>query len=147
MYNGRMELCFLKSKLHRARVTHARPDYEGSCAIDKELLDLAQIGEYERIEIYNVSNGERLTTYAIAAEHGSRVLSLNGAAARKAVPGDRVIVCAYAMLQRGEASAHVPVSVVLDEHNNPVRTSRTSPAGPASSLLSSSVASDRRQPA
>ena len=119
-----MQSFFLKSKLHRARVTHARLDYEGSCAIDKELLDLAHIGEYERIEIYNLSNGERLATYAIAAEHGSRVVSLNGAAARKAVPGDRIIVCAYVMLERWQATDHVPVSVVLDEHNNPVhRTS------------------------
>ena len=116
-----MESFFLKSKLHRARVTHARLDYEGSCAIDKELLALAHIGEYERIEIYNLSNGERLTTYAIAAEHGSRVVSLNGAAARKALPGDLVIVCAYTTLGPREAEDHVPVSVVLDERNNPVR--------------------------
>ena len=81
-----MDLLFLKSKLHRVRVTHARLDYEGSCAIDEELLELAQIAEHEQIEIYNLLNGERLTTYAIVAERGSRVLSLNGAAARKAMP-------------------------------------------------------------
>ncbi len=122
-----MDLLFLKSKLHRARVTHARLDYEGSCAIDGELLELAQIAEHERIEIYNLSNGERLATYAIAAERGSRVLSCNGAAARKAVPGDLVIVCAYAILSRQEAAAHVPVSVAVDDANNPVRVTGGGP--------------------
>jgi len=115
---------FLKSKLHRARVTHARLDYDGSCAIDRELLDLAQIREYEQIEIYNLSNGERLTTYAIAAERGSRILSLNGAAARRGVPGDAVIVCAYAVLSPQQAQTHQPVLVYLDEHNNPQRDLR-----------------------
>ena len=137
-----MDSWFLKSKLHRARVTHARLDYEGSCAIDKELLDLAHIGEHERIEIYNLSNGERLTTYAIAAEHGSRVLSLNGAAARKAVPGDLVIICAYAILSHQEAATHVPVLVAVDEHNNPVRA-----AGPVSVLPRARSASSRSRPA
>ncbi len=110
---------FLKSKLHCARVTHARLDYDGSCAIDRELLDLAQIREYEQIEIYNLSNGERLTTYAIAAGRGSRILSLNGAAARRGVPGDAVIVCAYAVLSPEQVQTHEPVLVYLDEHNNP----------------------------
>lgn len=139
-----MDLWFLKSKLHRARVTHARLDYEGSCAIDGELLELAQIAEYERIEIYNLSNGERLTTYAIAAERGSRALSLNGAAARKAVPGDLVIVCAYAILSRREAAAHVPLSVALDEHNNPAGATG---GGSVPVLARARIAGRRPQPA
>ncbi len=93
-----MQLILLKAKLHRASVTHAELDYEGSCAIDTDLLDAAGIIEYEQIQIYNVANGERFTTYAIRAERGSHVISINGAAAHKASPGDRLIICAYAGL-------------------------------------------------
>ena len=92
----------LKTKLHRACVTHAEVDYEGSCAIDADLLDLAGILEYEQIHIYNVSNGERFVTYAIRAEAKSRIISVNGAAAHKAAPGDRIIICAYAGLSSQE---------------------------------------------
>ena len=84
-----MYITLLKAKLHRARVTHSELDYEGSCAIDARLLDAAGIREYEQIHIYNIANGERFTTYAIRAEPGSRVISINGAAAHKASPGDR----------------------------------------------------------
>ncbi len=112
----------LKSKVHRATVTHAELDYEGSCAIDRELLRAADIREYEQIEIYNVTNGERFTTYAIAAEQGSGVISVNGAAAHKANPDDIVIICTYASLSAAEADHYHPKLVYVDEHNSIVRT-------------------------
>lgn len=113
-----MQLTLLKCKLHRACVTHAELDYEGSCAIDTELLEAAGIREYEQIDIYNITNGERFTTYAIKAEAGSKIISVNGAAAHKARPGDRVIICAYAGMSEAEAARHKPSLVYLDEHNN-----------------------------
>ena len=91
----------LKSKLHRVTVTHAELHYEGSCAIDENLLDAADIKEYQQIDIYNVNNGERFTTYAISAERGSGIISVNGAAARKASPGDLLIIATYAILLIG----------------------------------------------
>jgi aspartate 1-decarboxylase len=117
-----MQLTLLKCKLHRACVTHSELDYEGSCAIDRELLERAGILPYEQIQIYNLANGERFTTYAIEAERGSRVISINGAAAHKASPGDRVIICAYASLNEAELEAFKPSLVYLDEHNRVVRT-------------------------
>jgi aspartate 1-decarboxylase len=87
-----MQRMMLKSKLHRVTVTHAELHYEGSCAIDQDLLDAADIREYQQIDIYNVNNGERFTTYAISAERGSGIISVNGAAARKAAPGDLLII-------------------------------------------------------
>ena len=112
-----MQLSMLKTKLHRACVTHSELDYEGSCAIDGDLLDLAGILEYEQIHIYNVANGERFVTYAIRAEHGSRIISINGAAAHKATPGDRIIICAYTALDKNEALRFKPNLVYLDEQN------------------------------
>ena len=123
-----MQLTLLKCKLHRACVTHAELDYEGSCAIDEDLLRLAGIREYEQIQIYNVANGERFTTYAIRAEAGSRVVSVNGAAAHKASPGDRVIICAYAGMSEAEARVFKPALVYLDEHNRVIRTGDAIPA-------------------
>jgi aspartate 1-decarboxylase len=113
-----MQLTFLKCKLHRACVTHAELDYEGSCAIDRDLMDLAGILPYEQIQIYNVANGERFTTYAIEAARGSRIISINGAAAHKASPGDRVIICAYAVLDQAEVAQFKPTLVYLDAHNH-----------------------------
>ncbi len=123
-----MQLTLLKCKLHRACVTHAEVDYEGSCAIDEELLRLAGIREYEQIQIYNVTNGERFTTYAIRATAGSRVISVNGAAAHKATPGDRVIICAYAGMSEQEARLFKPALVYLDEINRVTRTGESIPA-------------------
>ncbi len=117
-----MEIRMLKSKLHRACVTDSCLEYEGSCAIDSDLLQLAGIREYEQIQIYNVTNGERFTTYAIQAEAGSKIISVNGAAAHKADPGDRVIICTYVSLTEAEADAHKPVMVYLDEKNNVTNT-------------------------
>jgi aspartate 1-decarboxylase len=122
-----MYLTLLKCKLHRACVTHSEVDYEGSCAIDDELLALAGIREYEQIQIYNVTNGERLTTYAIRAEAGSRVISVNGAAAHRAAPGDRIIICAYVNLTEVEAEVFKPALVYLDEDNRVTRTSAAIP--------------------
>ncbi|MTW19509.1 aspartate 1-decarboxylase [Allochromatium palmeri] len=123
-----MHLTLLKCKLHRACVTHSEVDYEGSCAIDEELLDLAGIREYEQIQIYNVTNGERFTTYAIRAEAGSRVISVNGAAAHKAAPGDCIIICAYAAMTEAEADVFKPSLVYLNEHNRVIRTGDAIPA-------------------
>ena len=122
-----MHLNLLKAKLHRACVTHAELDYEGSCAIDGQLLDASGILEYEQIDIYNLANGERFTTYAIRAEEGSRIISVNGAAAHKAGVGDRVIICAFAGMSASEAAGHKPRLVYLDEHNNVTHTRNTVP--------------------
>tara|TARA_R110000772_G_scaffold5817_3_gene20759 strand:- start:377 stop:745 length:369 start_codon:yes stop_codon:yes gene_type:complete len=117
----------LKAKLHRACVTHSELDYEGSCAIDSILLDFSGIREYEQIQIYNVSNGERFTTYAIRAEAGSKIISVNGAAAHKASVGDRVIICAYSDYSEQELINFKPRLVYLDETNNITRSSNTIP--------------------
>lgn len=112
-----MQCTMLKAKLHRARVTHAELDYEGSCAIDGELLDLAGILEYEQIQIYNVTNGERFTTYAIRAEEGSRMISVNGAAAHKAGVGDILIICTYAAYNANELINFKPRLVYCNPDN------------------------------
>lgn len=113
-----MQLTLLKTKLHRACVTHSELEYEGSCAIDGKLLEAAGIHEYEQIQIYNVANGERFTTYAIRAEDGSNVISVNGAAAHKASPGDRIIICAYTTLDESEVASFKPTMVYLNENND-----------------------------
>lgn len=113
-----MQRTMLKSKLHRARVTHSELHYEGSCAIDDDLMDAADIKEYQQIEIYNVTNGERFTTYAIRAQRGSRIISVNGAAAHKADPGDIVIIVTYASYSELELQKFHPQLVYVDEHNN-----------------------------
>lgn len=122
-----MQLTMLKCKLHRARVTHAELDYDGSCAIDSRLLDLAGLLEFEQIQIYNITNGERFTTYAIRAEAGSGIISVNGAAAHKARVGDRVIICAYGEMEEGAARVFKPRLVYCDEANRVVRTTNTIP--------------------
>lgn len=122
-----MELTLLKCKLHKACVTHAEVDYDGSCAVDSALLEAAGIAEYERVDVYNLRNGERLTTYAIAAERGSGVVSMNGAAAHKAQPGDRVIICCYCNLSEEQARRHRPRLIYLDESNAVVRTADSIP--------------------
>lgn len=117
----------LKAKLHRASVTHSELEYEGSCAIDGKLLEISGIREYEQIEIYNATNGERFTTYAIRAEDGSGVISVNGAAAHKANPGDIVIICAYVGLTQQELVNFKPKLVYLDENNHVTHTRNTIP--------------------
>ncbi len=113
-----MQLTVLKAKFHKANVTHSELDYDGSCAIDSALLDRAGIHEYEQIQIYNITNGERFTTYAIRAEKGSHIISVNGAAARKANPGDRVIICSYVSLEEKEIASHKPTLIYMDAKNN-----------------------------
>jgi aspartate 1-decarboxylase len=117
----------LKAKLHRAFVTHSELDYEGSCAIDGDLLNFSGIREYEQIQIYNVTNGERFTTYAIRAEAGSKIISVNGAAAHKAAVGDRLIICAYCEYSEAELINYKPRLVYLDENNTITRSSNTIP--------------------
>lgn len=122
-----MHTMMLKAKLHRVRVTHSELEYEGSCAIDGKLLDEAGIREYEQIHIYNVNNGGRFTTYAIRAEDGSGVISVNGAAARLAASGDILIICAYIGLSQHELLNYHPVLVYVDEKNRITRTSHSIP--------------------
>ena len=112
-----MTRTMLKSKLHRVRVTHSELHYEGSCAIDLDLLEAADIREYEQIQIYNVSNGARFTTYAIAAQRGSGLISVNGAAAHKAAPGDIVIIASYAQYNELELARYLPKLVYVDGNN------------------------------
>lgn len=107
----------LKSKLHRVTVTHSELGYEGSCAIDEELLEAANIREYEQINIYNVTNGERFTTYAIRAERHSGIISVNGAAAHKANPKDIVIIASYAVYNEIELEKFSPELVYVDSEN------------------------------
>ena len=122
-----MHTTMLKCKLHRACVTHSEVEYEGSCAIDGRLLEAAGIHEYEQIQIYNVNNGERFTTYAIRAEEGSGIISVNGAAAHKASPGDRIIICSYVALNQQEMVNFKPKLVYLDETNTITHTRNTIP--------------------
>lgn len=123
-----MHLQMLKAKIHRATVTQAELHYEGSCAIDGRLLDIAGIHEYERIDIYNVSNGERFSTYAIRAEPLSSTISINGAAAHKAHPGDIIIICAYALLTEADLAQFKPKLVYVDGHNRMTHTNTSIPA-------------------
>lgn len=112
----------LKAKVHRARVTHSELEYEGSCAIDDNLLKASGIHEYEQIHIYNVNTGQRFITYAIRAEEGSGIISVNGAAARLALPGDIVIICAYISIPEKEAANFRPKLVYVDDANSIKRT-------------------------
>ncbi len=122
-----MQINMLKTKLHRATVTHSELEYEGSCAIDGALLEASGIMEYEQIHIYNIDNGERFVTYAIRAEDHSGVISVNGAAAHKANPGDRVIICAYTVLDQVEAINFKPRLIYVDGDNRITRTANTIP--------------------
>jgi aspartate 1-decarboxylase len=117
----------LKSKLHRATVTHSELHYEGSCAIDETLLDAANIHEYEQIQIYNITNGERFTTYAIRAARDSGIISINGAAAHKANPGDLVIIATYAVYNELELARYAPELVYVDADNRILDTRQAIP--------------------
>ena len=112
-----MKIIMLKSKLHRVTVTHSELEYEGSCAIDTTLLNAANINEYEQISIYNISNGERFITYAIQAEKNSGIISINGAAAHKANPGDKLIIATYANYDDIELKKYRPLLVYVDQAN------------------------------
>ncbi len=112
-----MQRTMLKSKLHRVHVTHSELHYEGSCAIDEALLEAANISEYEQIHIYNVTNGERFSTYAILGERNSGIISVNGAAAHKADVHDILIIASYAQYFEAELAQFSPQLVYVDEHN------------------------------
>jgi len=107
----------LKSKIHRVTVTHCELHYEGSCAIDENLLDAAGIVENEQIHIWNIDNGERFVTYAIKGQRGSGMISMNGSAARRAVVGDLIIIAAFAQMNEDQMPAHRPKLVFVDEAN------------------------------
>jgi aspartate 1-decarboxylase len=109
----------LQAKLHRVRVTQADLHYEGSCGIDAMLLDASGIREFQYIEIYNINNGERFSTYVIRAAPASGEISLNGAAARKAMIGDLLIISAYAIYSEEELQVYKPAIVLVDERNRP----------------------------
>ncbi len=120
-----MQRTMLQAKIHRVRVTHSELHYEGSCAIDDALLDASGIREYQQIDIYNVTNGERFTTYAIRAQRNSGIISINGAAAHKAHPGDIIIIAAYAAYNELELQKYHPALVYVDEANR-IREKRDS---------------------
>lgn len=112
-----MQRCMLKSKLHRAVVTDADLHYEGSISIDEHLMEAADLLSYERVDIYNVSNGERFSTYVIPGPRDSGTICLNGAAARKASRGDLIIIASYVTVDEAEAQGWSPKCVLLDEKN------------------------------
>jgi len=113
----------LKSKLHTATVTEANLEYVGSLTVDMDLLEAVGLVPNEQIHVANLNNGERFTTYLFEGERGSGVMCVNGAAARLATPGDRIIVMAYAWLDESEVAGHEPKVAILDERNQIVRMS------------------------
>jgi aspartate 1-decarboxylase len=112
-----MQRLFLKSKIHRATITESDLHYEGSISIDENLMDAARISRYEKVEIYNISNGHRLATYAIPGERESGTIGLNGAAARLGQKGDLIIIASYCYLDESEILEHEPLIVLADEKN------------------------------
>ncbi len=115
----------LQAKLHRVRVTQADLHYEGSCGIDEALLEISGMRPFQYIELYNVNNGERFSTYIIQAPRGSGEISLNGAAARRAMVGDLLIICTYAQYNEVELERYQPIVVLVDENNRPrIETAR-----------------------
>ena len=112
-----MQRIMLKSKIHRATVTCSNVDYEGSVAIDEALMEAAGIYPFEQVQIYNINNGSRLTTYAIKGDRGCGVISINGAAAHLAKKGDLVIIATYLSVDEAEAAAHLPALVYVDKNN------------------------------
>jgi aspartate 1-decarboxylase len=126
-----MRRTFFKSKIHRATVTHADLDYEGSVSIDEDLLDAAGIWEYEAVHVWNITRGTRLETYAIKGKRGSGVICINGAAAHLNKPGDLVILATFAEMDDSEARSHVPQVVLVDRQNRIVAKDVQEVAGPA----------------
>jgi aspartate 1-decarboxylase len=112
-----MFLTLLKSKIHRVAVTHCELHYEGSCAIDEDLLEAANIVENEQVHLWNINNGERFITYAIKGQRGSGMISVNGSAARRAAVGDLLIIASFAQVAEERVAAHKPRLVFVDEAN------------------------------
>ncbi len=110
----------LKSKIHRATVTHCELHYEGSCAIDEDLLEAANIVANEQVHIWNINNGERFVTYAIRGERGSGMISINGSAARHAAVGDLIIIAAFAQVHDDQVAGHEPELVFVDDDNRQI---------------------------
>lgn len=113
-----MGITLMKSKIHRATVTDANLNYEGSLSIDKSLMEIAQIYPHEKVQVVNINNGARFETYAIEAESGSGEICLNGAAARLGQKGDKVIIITYCNINRDDVHKHIPVVVSVDDSNN-----------------------------
>jgi aspartate 1-decarboxylase len=130
-----MRRTFFKSKIHRATVTHADLDYEGSVTIDEDLMDAAGIWNYEAVHVWNITRGTRLETYAIKGQRGSGVICINGAAAHLNKPGDLVILATFAELEESEARAHVPAVVLVDRQNRIVAKDAVEVAGPDRRVL------------
>jgi aspartate 1-decarboxylase len=122
-----MQLNMFKAKIHRATVSHAELHYEGSIAIDGELLDAAGIHEYEQIHAWDINNGERFVTYALRAEEGSGIISVNGSAARSVEVGDLIIIAAFAQLDEKELAQFQPTCVYVDANNRITHTNRSIP--------------------
>jgi len=116
-----MHLIAFKSKIHRATVTEANLNYEGSVTIDSDLMDAADILPHEQVQVLNVNNGERFDTYAIRGPRGSGIICLNGPAARLAHVGDKVLIITYVSMERAELLRHSPVVVVVDDRNRILR--------------------------
>lgn len=114
-----MLITMMKSKIHRATVTQSDLHYEGSITVDSSLLKLAGILPHEQVDVLNITNGQRFTTYAIVGDAGSGIIGVNGAAARLVQAGDMVIICSYAIMEHAEAEAHVPTVILVDEKNKP----------------------------
>ncbi|MCS6999525.1 MAG: aspartate 1-decarboxylase [Bacteroidota bacterium] len=118
-----MRRIMFKSKVHRATITEANLHYEGSLTLDQALMEAADILPYEQVSVLNINNGERFETYVIPGERGSGVVCLNGAAARKGVVGDKVIILTYAEMTDEEAHRHTPTVVLVDDQNRVVEIS------------------------
>ena len=125
-----MRRTIFKSKIHRATVTHADLDYEGSVTLDADLMREADILPYEQVAIWNVTRGSRLETYALEAPPGSGVVCINGAAAHHNRPGDLVIIATFAEMEEAEARAHQPTVVLVDEQNRIKDAGAAEIAGP-----------------
>ena len=130
-----MRRSFFKSKIHRATVTHADLDYEGSISIDEDLMDAAGIWQYEQVHVWNITRGTRLVTYAIRGERGSGVICVNGAAAHQNKPGDLVILATFAEMDEPEARAHHPKVVLVDAKNRIVSVDSAEIPGPRRRVL------------
>jgi aspartate 1-decarboxylase len=125
-----MRRTFFKAKIHRATVTHADLDYEGSVTIDEDLMEASGIWDYEAVHIWNITRGTRLQTYAIKGQRGSGVICINGAAAHLNKPGDMVILATFAELEEAEARQHEPTVVLVDRQNRIVAKDAVEVAGP-----------------
>ncbi len=126
-----MRRTFFKSKIHRATVTHADLEYEGSVTIDEDLMEAAGVWEYEAIHVWNVTRGSRLQTYALKGQRGSGIICVNGAAAHLNKPGDTVILATFAELEESEARSFKPTVVLVDTQNRIVARDAVEVAGPA----------------